>query len=100
MRRDGFDNLKHNLSGTASLAAGGTGAVLNFASQNMRAIPLTEEEYRELEAHRMKVINEQETMTVMSRLHENALLVQEQRRLSEEAEKTNSACSSGFNISK
>ena len=92
----GIDNAKHNFgvigrgvlniaAGTASAAASGTGAMLNFAGSKMMA-NMTEEEYHELEAHRMQVIQEQQTMTAMSLLHENAFLVQEQRRASEEAQ--------------
>ena len=97
MRREGLDNLKHNLSvvasgtaGTARLAAGGTGAVLNFTAQSAQHLlpkPSTAEEYRLLQVHEIQVAKDNAAMGALARLHGNALRVQEERRLSEETER-------------
>jgi hypothetical protein len=46
---------------------------------------MTEEDYHELEAERMRVIHAQETSAVVSQMHENAYQVQENRRLALDA---------------
>ena len=91
MAARGLDNLKANVSDTVRIAASGTGAVLNFASQHLLPPALTEEEYHQRQAHEIKLARDREIMSTMARLHENAFLVQEQRRLSEEAERKRTA---------
>ena len=71
-------------AGTARVAASGTGAVLNYAGSKMMA-NMTEEDYHELEAERMRVIHAQETSAVVSQMHEHAYQVQENRRLALDA---------------
>ena len=69
-----------------NLAASGTGAVLNFASQQLPK-PLTAEEHRLREAHQAQVAKNNAATGALARLHANALVQQEERRASEEAER-------------
>jgi hypothetical protein len=77
-------------AGTARTAASGTGAILNFAAQSAQHLlpkPLTAEEYRLLQVHEIQVAKDNAAMGALARLHGNALKVQEERRVSEEAER-------------
>ena len=77
-------------AGTARTAASGTGAILNFAAQSAQHLlpkPLTEEEYRLMQAHEAQVAKDSVYMTALAKLNANALAQQEERRVSEEAER-------------
>ena len=70
---------------TASAAASGTGAVLNFAGSKMMA-NMTPEDYRELEAETQRAIHAQQTSAVVAQMHDRAYQVQqENKRLALEA---------------
>jgi hypothetical protein len=76
-------------AGTAMAAASGTGAVLNFAAdsaQHLMPAALTEDQYRQMQAHEARVVKDNAIMGALARLHGNALKVQEERRVSEDAE--------------
>jgi hypothetical protein len=67
-------------------AASGTGAVLNFAADSLMPAALTEDQYRQMQAHEARVVKDNAIMGALARMHGNALKVQAERRDSEEAE--------------
>jgi hypothetical protein len=71
---------------TARATASGTGAVLNFAADRLLPAPLSEEEYRQMQAHEARVAEDHAFMSAQAKLHQNALIAQEKSRIAEQEE--------------
>jgi hypothetical protein len=96
VQEKGIDNLIWNFgvvgrgavnmaAGTASAAASGTGAILNFAG-GLIPPTMTQEQYRLEQLREAQEDKERVYMNSMARMHEKALIVQEELRYKEENE--------------
>jgi hypothetical protein len=76
---------------TARATASGTGAVLNFAADRLLPAPLSEEEYRQMQAHEARVAEDHAFMSAQAKIHQNALIAQEKSRIAEQEENQRNA---------